>query len=112
LSDHQIPEGRHSAPAEPEVRKRRGLSIVWLIPLVAVAIGAWLIVRTLAEQGPAITIRFESAAGLEAKKTKIKYKSVDAGQVQSIRISDDSAYVVVTAELNKDAEPYLKDEGS
>ncbi len=32
---------------QPTVRARGGLSLVWLIPLVTVLIGGWLVVRTI-----------------------------------------------------------------
>jgi paraquat-inducible protein B len=66
--------------AEP----RKGLSMVWFIPLVALAIGAWLVFKAITEKGPTITITFETAAGLEAGKTKIKYKDVVVGQVENL----------------------------
>ena len=47
------------------------------------------------------------AEGLEAGKTKIKYKDVEIGKVESIRLSDDLGQVIVTADLVKDAERYL-----
>ena len=43
------------------VRKRSGPGIVWLVPIVAVAIGAWLGIRTLLERGPGITLTFQNA---------------------------------------------------
>jgi paraquat-inducible protein B len=91
----------------PVVKKKRQFSIVWLIPLVAALIGAWLAYKTISEKGPTITITFENAEGLEAGKTKIKYKDVEIGQVESIRLSRDLSHVVLTADLVKDAEQYL-----
>jgi paraquat-inducible protein B len=92
---------------KPVVKKKRQFSIVWLIPLVAALIGAWLAYRTLAEKGPTITITFTTAEGLEAGKTKIKYKDVDVGEVDAISLSKDLSHVIVTASLVKQAERYL-----
>ena len=55
---------------EVEVKKRRGISLVWLIPLVAGAIAIWLAYTTLQEKGPQITVMFDNAEGLEAGKTR------------------------------------------
>jgi paraquat-inducible protein B len=93
--------------AEAVVEQRSRPSAVWLIPLVAVLIGAFIVYRTLAERGPTITISFETAEGLEAGKTKIKYKDVEVGLVNSITLAEDLSGVVVSAELVKDAEGYL-----
>ena len=68
---------------EAQVRSRKrhfSISIVWLVPLVAVLIGGWLVFKALTEKGPTVTITFTSAEGLEAGKTKIKYKEVELGR--------------------------------
>ncbi|MDH4193514.1 MAG: MlaD family protein [Nitrospirota bacterium] len=93
--------------SEVTVQKKRGLSIVWIIPVVAAIIGGWLIYKTISEKGPTVTMTFEDGSGLEAGKTKIKYKSIDIGTVKSVHISLDLSRVVVTAEFNRMAEPYL-----
>jgi paraquat-inducible protein B len=83
-------------------------SIVWLVPIIAAAIGGWLAVQALLERGPEITITFKSAEGIEAGKTKIKYKSVDVGQVTTVSFSKDRESVVVHAQMMKDADDFLR----
>jgi len=94
---------------EALVKTRSGVSIVWLIPLIAALIGGWLTWKAFSEKGPTITISFKSAEGMEAGKTKIRYKDVEIGQVEIIKLSDDLTHVVVTAQLVKDASVYLTD---
>ena len=89
------------------VHTRRQISIVWLVPVVAILIGGWLAYKGLSEKGPTITISFESAEGLEAGKTKVKYKDVELGQVESVRFNADLSRVLVTAELVKETQPFL-----
>lgn len=95
---------------EAVVQTRRQISIVWVVPIVAILIGGWLAYKAISEKGPTITITFSTAEGLEAGKTKIKYKEVEIGQVEAIRVSQDLTHVVVTAELVKDAEKYLTEQ--
>lgn len=95
---------------EAEVKTKGNFSIVWIIPIVAALIGGWLAYKAFTEKGPTITITFKSAEGLEAGKTKIKYKDVEVGQVTDITISDDISHVVLTAELQPDTRPYLRDD--
>ena len=90
-------------------RKSRGLSLVWIVPLVAIVVGGWLVYKAMSEKGPVISLTFSTAEGLEAGKTKIKYKDVVIGQVQAIRLGDDLKQVVITAELGKDYDRYLND---
>jgi len=101
LSEDAIPEAVAST--------RSGFSIVWFIPLLAALIGAWVAYSAYSERGPVITITFETAEGLEAGKTKVKYKDVEVGQVEAIDIEADLDRVLVTVQMSKDAEPYLTD---
>ncbi len=89
------------------VEKARGLSVIWLIPLVALLIGGWLAYKTLSEQGPTITITFKQPGSLEAGKTKIKYKDVEVGVVETVKLSEDLSKVIVTAQLDKNVESHL-----
>ena len=95
--------------AEAVVSTRRRPSIVWLIPLVAAVVGAFVAWRTFSERGPAIEITFESAEGLEAGKTPVKYKDVEVGMVEEIHLREDLAAVHVSARMVKSFEPYLKE---
>jgi paraquat-inducible protein B len=96
----------------PEVQvqsRKRQFSLVWFIPLVAALVGLWLVYKAQSEKGPTITITFQSAEGLEAGKTKIKYKDVDLGQVEEISLSPDLGHVVVKAALVRQAEELLSE---
>ena len=83
------------------------LQIVWLIPLLAALIGGVLAVKTVMQRGPTITISFKSAEGIEPGKTKLKFKDVDIGMVKSIDVAPDLSHIIATAELVKEATPYL-----
>jgi paraquat-inducible protein B len=111
MSEAERPQGA-APPApmvpEPALRRRSGPSLVWLIPLLTVLIGGWLIYKTLAEKGPALTVSFRHAEGIEVGKTRIKYKSLDIGVVEGLRFSEDFARVLVLARLNKEAAPFLR----
>src|SRR3954451_15277568 len=95
-------------PREPAVKRgRRRFSVVWLVALVAAAIAVWLAGTTLREQGPTVSIVFKTAEGLEAGKTKVRYKDIEVGTVQDLRLSDDLKNVVAVAELRKQVEPFV-----
>jgi paraquat-inducible protein B len=95
---------------EPDIQtKKRRISIVWLVPLVALAIGGWLVYKAVSEKGPTVTITFKSAEGLEAGKTKIKYKDVELGQVTSIELNDELSEVIVKAEMVNQAEKIISE---
>ena len=100
-----------SPDAVPSGNKRRsGFSPIWIIPIVTALIGGWLIVKTLSEKGPQITITFKTAEGIEAGKTKIKYKDIEIGTVDSIHFNRDFSHVIVTANMEKDSDQFLRRE--
>jgi paraquat-inducible protein B len=96
--------------AAPVVKNRRSISVVWIVPLVAVLIGAWLVFKAVTEKGPTIIITFDTAEGLVAGKTKVKFKDVEVGTVKDITIPDDLANVRLTVEMVKDAKPFLRED--
>lgn len=92
---------------EPNIKTRRSLSIVWLVPLVTLCIGLWLVAKTIAEKGPEITIRFSTAEGIKAGKTQVKYKDVQIGMVESLRFSKRFDHVVLTVRMDPEAKVFL-----
>jgi paraquat-inducible protein B len=88
-------------------KRRKSPQLIWLIPIVAALIGGWLAVKTILEKGPTVTITFRTGEGLEAGKTKIKYKNIDIGEVKAVGFTKDLQRVVVTAEFHKGVEPHL-----
>ena len=78
-------------------------SLVWLVPLIAALIGAVLVVKSYIDQGPTVVVSFRSGDGLEAGKTKVKFKDVDIGLVRAISLSQDLSKVLVTIDMSKEA---------
>ncbi len=97
-----------STAPQSGIRKSR-ISWVWLIPIVAAAVAGFLAWRTIREQGSQITISFRSADGLVAGQTRVRYKAVDLGQVESVRLSDDIETVIATVRMRREADPFLTD---
>lgn len=87
--------------------KRRRPQLFWIIPAIAAMIGAWLAVEAVRDMNRTITIRFQSAEGLETGKTLIRFKDVTIGEVKAIALAEDRSHVLVTARLNKTAEPLM-----
>jgi paraquat-inducible protein B len=97
---------------EARLRRSRGFALVWLVPLAALGLVVWLGVKTLVERGPLVTIRFDTAEGLEAGRTKVRHKAVDIGTVESVELSDDLSHAVVTARIDRQAASGLTDRAS
>jgi len=99
-----VPE---NAPA-PEPSQWGGLPWVWAAPIVALLIAGWLGYRALIERGPTITISFQSAEGIEADRTTVRYKDVELGRVVRVGLSPDHSRAVVTARMTREADPLLR----
>src|SRR5262245_35658283 len=99
-----VPESRSVA------KKRTRPSLVWLVPIIAALVGAWVAVTRILSEGPEITIVLPSAEGLEAGKTKINYNGVEVGTVTTIRLSDDHLKVIATAQMEPKTEAFLVDD--
>ncbi len=94
-------------PALPHPRvvevARWHVSLVWLVPAVAIVIAASMLIRTVFLTGPRIDIEFASADGVEAGKTDVRYKEVVIGKVTSVSLKDDRKRVVVGVQLDRSA---------
>ena len=77
------------------VHRRRRIPLIWIVPIVTALIALWLAWDTFSKRGPTITIAFDSAAGLTAGQSQLKYKNVVMGTVKSIGVSPDLTKVIV-----------------
>jgi paraquat-inducible protein B len=101
------PDDADIPDAVVEPKRRFSFQMVWLVPILAAIIGGTLAVRAILERGPSITITFKTGIGLEAGKTKIKYKEVEIGEVKKVAISEDRSSVIVTARMGRDSKVLL-----
>ncbi|MEO7338481.1 MAG: MlaD family protein, partial [Caldimonas sp.] len=81
--------------------RRFGISLVWLVPIVALVVAASLFVRTVLLVGPRIDIEFATADGIEPGKTDVRYKEVVVGKVETVSLRGDRKRVIVTVRLNR-----------
>ena len=88
-------------------RRSHRVSIIWIVPAVAVAIGAWLAWDTLSKEGPTIKIAFDSGEGLQAGQSQLKYKDIVFGTVKSLELAPDRTHVIVTIATTHEAKPLL-----
>ncbi len=82
---------------KPVTKKRKGISPIWILPAVALAIGLWLLYKGITERPIMIVVHFHSAEGITAGKTKVMYKGLPIGYVKEITVDKglDSVSVVL-----------------
>lgn len=67
---------------EAKVTSTKSISRIWIIPILVVVVGGWMVYQQWKNQGPLITIELQSATGIEVNKTPIKVRDLDVGQVK------------------------------
>ncbi|MDN5869607.1 MAG: intermembrane transport protein PqiB [Nitrococcus sp.] len=88
-------------------RRQSRISPIWIVPVVAVLIGAWMLYNGFINRGPLITLEIENAEGIEAGKTSIKARNVQVGHVTAVRLSEDFSHAIIEARLNPGTEGML-----
>ncbi|VEL96356.1 paraquat-inducible protein B [Alteromonas sp. 76-1] len=94
---------------EAKVTSTKSISRIWIIPILVVVVGGWMVYQQWKNQGPLITIELQSATGIEVNKTPIKVRDLDVGQVKKITLKPNLDGVLVTARIDANASHLLTD---
>lgn len=94
---------------EAKITSTKSISRIWIIPILVVVVGGWMVYQQWKNQGPLITIELQSATGIEVNKTPIKVRDLDVGQVKKITLKPDLDGVLVTARIDANASHLLTD---
>jgi paraquat-inducible protein B len=106
----QATEGAQ-APGQAPIKTRRfSVSLVWIVPIIAVLVGISLVVHSMMQEGPTITVTFKTGDGLTANKTEVKYRNVVIGHVSDVELSNDQKSVNATIKLAKQAESFTRED--
>lgn len=97
----------YAAAPVAERAPAKKVSAAWIIPILALLLGAWLVLRHVSTQGPTAEIQFETADGIEAGKTQVKCRSVNVGKVESVELGEELRHVIVTIRMNGGNEDLL-----
>jgi paraquat-inducible protein B len=93
-----------SPPPKARIRKIRRfrLSYVWIVPLIAAVVGAYLFYKAEIDVGPVITITFEDGTDISSG-SKVVYRGVQVGVVEAVALDAGLGHVNVRARLDKSA---------
>jgi len=92
----------------PQFRAAQRWNIVWVVPVLAVLIGGWLIWQNVTSSGPVARVRFETADGISAGKTEVRCRSVRVGYVKDVELAPDLDSVLVYLQLDPEAKQLLR----
>lgn len=97
------------APA-PKISRGPRFPAVWLVPIIALGVGGWMVLRELRSRGTEITIHFSSGTGLEAGKTNLVHQGVAIGTVEEVALEKNLGGVTVKLQLDKAGEAFARAE--
>ncbi|OEU55328.1 MAG: hypothetical protein BA862_03450 [Desulfobulbaceae bacterium S3730MH12] len=70
---------------QPVIQKKRGISIIWILPILALSICGWILYSSYQNRGVDITIYFQDATGLAPGKTRVMAKGIPVGLVKTLQ---------------------------
>ncbi|KFE35202.1 MlaD family protein [Thioclava atlantica] len=85
------------------------LSVVWIVPLLALVVTLGVAWKTFADRGALIEIDFKDATGVEIG-TPLKFREVQVGKVETIGFTADLTQVRLGVRVDKDVVPYIDTE--
>ncbi|CAE6894277.1 intermembrane transport protein PqiB [Vibrio alginolyticus] len=92
------------------IKPQKQISSVWVIPILALAMGAWMLFQYINSTGPQITLQLPTAEGIEAGKTEIRALNVKVGVITEVTLSKNYDHIIAKAQMNKDAKRMLRDD--
>ncbi|WP_286234021.1 PqiB family protein [Thalassotalea sediminis] len=94
-------------PLDAIISPKEGVSAVWLVPVIALLFGAWLLIKAVYERGVYITVQFNNASGIVVGKTEVRYKGLPIGVVRQVEVTDDLQSLLVKIEMVSSSEELL-----
>ena len=94
----------------PVIRNRKGISPIWILPLLAIVLGVWLLYKDYRDSGFMITVQIKDATGLTIDKTQIFYKGLPIGTVKGFSVSQDLNTINAKLEIVREAEDELTED--
>ncbi|EGA69618.1 mce-related protein [Vibrio sinaloensis DSM 21326] len=91
----------------PEVKRNRGISPLWLLPILTVILAGWLVFKAVQDAGQRVQIYFSEASGLIAGRTTIRYQGLEVGMVRDINLAEDLQSIYVDADIYPEAAKLL-----
>ncbi len=92
---------------EPTARQSRTISAIWILPIIACCICAWLLYSSYKNAGVEIIIYFQDASGIVPGKTQVMAKGIPIGLVNKVDPDFDNKQIAATVTMNKDVANHL-----
>jgi paraquat-inducible protein B len=102
------------APAPERLRRTAAIARrsgwpgwIWAVPIAAVGIVLWLLLRSISARGIDVTVTYDDAAGMQAGNTRVMYHGLDVGKVTSVELASDDWHVIVHLDIDRQLAPKI-----
>jgi paraquat-inducible protein B len=73
---------------------------LWILPVAALGICIYFVLHDVILTGPTITIYFQNADGLQENNSKIMYRGIKIGEIETLKLAEDGQSVAVRAKMD------------
>jgi paraquat-inducible protein B len=80
---------------------------IWAVPIAAVGIVLWLLLRSISSRGIDVTVTYDDAAGMQAGDTRVMYHGLTVGTVTSVALASDDWHVIVHLDIDRQLAPKI-----
>ncbi|MEE4243405.1 MAG: MlaD family protein, partial [Desulfopila sp.] len=94
----------------PVLKKKRRISPIWTLPVIAFCISLWIVYTSYQEAGITVTVYFEDASGITQGKTQVIIRGIPIGTVSGIEPDLDNRRVKTLISMDKSAEKFLSED--
>ncbi|GAA3938833.1 intermembrane transport protein PqiB [Litoribacillus peritrichatus] len=96
--------------AKPVVKSGGANWFIWLLPAIALAVGSWLLYKSITEAGVEFVLHFdvEDNVDIVPNKTEVRFYGMKIGEVKSMDLSENLAGIDAIIELDQRAAAILQ----
>ncbi|MCG3729019.1 PqiB family protein [Vibrio cincinnatiensis] len=105
MNEHPMNQTSYS----PEIKRNKGISPLWILPILTVFLAGWLVTKAIHDSGERIQIYFSNAQGLVAGRTTIRYQGLEVGMIREIKLAPELDRIYVEADIYPEATRLLSD---
>lgn len=91
-----------------EVHRSRWPGWIWGVPVAAVGIVVWLLIRAFSDRGIDATVVFEDAAGMKEGDTQVMFRGMNVGTVRRLTLDPDGVHVIAELNIDHHVKQYLR----
>lgn len=110
--------GDETSHSRRRVKSRRKAKItsgtshhwVWAIPLFAIALTSVIVWRSLPPEGEKVVVSVSSADGIKIGSTRVRYKGMDVGDIESMAFNDGLDRVDIRLKMHETVMPLLRED--